>query len=87
MRQNSITSHNATFVSALRAGLAAGLLLGAALLARAGSGVECIIANGLIGLGCAPIYMGALFLFARTFRSSCVDPAILSFQLLREHGY
>jgi hypothetical protein len=32
MRQNSITSHNATFVSALRAGLAAGLLLGAALL-------------------------------------------------------
>ena len=32
MRQNSITSHTATFVSALRAGLAAGLLLGAALL-------------------------------------------------------
>jgi sugar phosphate permease len=40
--------------------------LGAALLANARTGFECILANGLIGLGCSPIYMGALYVFART---------------------
>ena len=41
-------------------------VLGAALFANARSGFECLIANALIGLGCSPIYMGALFVFART---------------------
>ncbi len=39
---------------------------GAWTLANARTGLECVIANGLIGLGCSPIYMGALFVFART---------------------
>ena len=39
---------------------------GALMFANARSGLECIVATGLIGLGCSPIYMGALFLFART---------------------
>ena len=39
---------------------------GALLLARAGTGLQCILANGLIGLGCSPIYMGALYILART---------------------
>ncbi|MGE0629854.1 MAG: nitrate/nitrite transporter, partial [Hyphomicrobiaceae bacterium] len=38
---------------------------GAALLAFARSSVDCILANTLIGLGCSPIYMGALYVFAR----------------------
>ena len=40
--------------------------LGAAVLANAGTGSACILANGLIGLGCSSIYMGALYVFART---------------------
>ena len=39
---------------------------GAALLANARTGAECILANALIGLGCSPIYMGALYVFGRT---------------------
>lgn len=39
---------------------------GALLLSQSRSPWQCIIANGLIGLGCSPIYMGALFVFART---------------------
>ena len=40
--------------------------MGAALLANARTGLECIVANGLIGVGCSPIYMGALYVFGRT---------------------
>lgn len=40
---------------------------GAALLAFAGSAVQCIVAMGLIGVGCSPVYMGGLYVFARTF--------------------
>jgi sugar phosphate permease len=39
---------------------------GALLFAHARTGLECIVAMGLIGLGCSPIYMGALYHFART---------------------
>ena len=41
---------------------------GALLLARAQGPVACIVANGLIGLGCSPIYMGALYYFGRMER-------------------
>jgi MFS family permease len=41
---------------------------GALLLAHAQGPLACIVANALIGLGCSPIYMGALFVFARTTR-------------------
>lgn len=47
---------------------------GALLLATATSPLTAIAANGLIGLGCSPIYMGALYLFART-----ADPARFGF--------
>lgn len=47
---------------------------GAMVLAGAGSANEAILANGLIGLGCSPIYMGALYMFARTH-----DPARFGF--------
>ena len=39
---------------------------GALLLANARTGWECIAANGLIGLGCSAVYMGALYIFGRT---------------------
>ncbi len=39
---------------------------GALLLARAGDAWGCIVALGLIGLGCSPIYMGALYYYGRT---------------------
>ncbi|MEZ5774176.1 MAG: MFS transporter [Hyphomicrobiaceae bacterium] len=39
---------------------------GAFLLSRAQSAEACMLANGLIGLGCSPIYMGALYTFGRT---------------------
>ncbi len=41
--------------------------LGALLLANARSGLDCAAAMALIGLGCAPIYMGALYMFGRVF--------------------
>ncbi len=41
---------------------------GGALLFSQARGVEdCLIAMGLIGLGCAPIYMGALYVFGRIY--------------------
>src|SRR5262245_33531842 len=39
---------------------------GALLLARAEGAIACIVANALIGLGCSPIYMGALYVYGRT---------------------
>lgn len=39
---------------------------GAALLGQAHSTLACIGAMGLIGIGCAPVYMGALYVFGRT---------------------
>ena len=33
---------------------------GAVMLSRANTATDCIIANALIGIGCSPIYMGAL---------------------------
>lgn len=39
---------------------------GAALLGEARSTLACIGAMGLIGIGCAPVYMGALYVFGRT---------------------
>lgn len=41
-------------------------VLGAVLLSQARTPAAATIANGLIGLGCSPIYMGALYVFART---------------------
>jgi nitrate/nitrite transporter NarK len=41
-------------------------VLGAILLARAESATGCLYALALIGLGCSPIYMGALYYFGRT---------------------
>lgn len=49
-------------------------VVGAVLLAYAQTPMVCIIANGLIGLGCSPIYMGGLYMFART-----QDPAKFGF--------
>ncbi|MEZ5870343.1 MAG: MFS transporter [Nitratireductor sp.] len=46
-------------------GLAAGG--GAAVFAMASTPIEIIIAMALIGVGCAPVLMGAFFLFARNF--------------------
>lgn len=40
--------------------------IGALALSTATSAAGAILANGLIGLGCSPIYMGALYMFART---------------------
>ncbi len=39
---------------------------GAVMLSRANTATDCIIANALIGIGCSPIYMGALYCFARS---------------------
>lgn len=47
---------------------------GALLLANANSPAACIAANALIGLGCSPIYMGALYYLGRT-----VSPARFGF--------
>jgi MFS family permease len=41
-------------------------VVGAFMLANARTSVQCTISMGLIGLGCSPIYMGALYYFART---------------------
>ncbi len=53
-----------------RRSITAGLLIasvGAALLGRAHSAFDGIAAMALIGVGCAPIYMGALYAFGRTY--------------------
>jgi MFS family permease len=39
---------------------------GALLLSRAQTAASCVLAMGLVGLGCSPIYMGALFYYGRT---------------------
>ncbi len=41
-------------------------VLGAFLLSRAQGAAGCILALALIGLGCSPIYMGALYYYGRT---------------------
>lgn len=43
-------------------------IAGAILFAKARSGTELNIAMLLIGVGCAPIYMGALYIFGRVYR-------------------
>jgi len=40
---------------------------GALLFASADGVFSCLVAMGLIGLGCAPIYMGALYVFGRVY--------------------
>lgn len=40
---------------------------GAVLLSLANSVALCVAAMGLIGIGCAPVYMGALYTFGRTY--------------------
>ncbi len=40
---------------------------GTLLFARADSRGDCMVAMGLIGLGCAPVYMGALYVFGRLY--------------------
>lgn len=40
---------------------------GAALLGVADSALLCTLAMGLIGIGCSPVYMGALYYFGRTY--------------------
>ncbi len=40
---------------------------GAVALAAASNRATCLFAMALIGIGCSPIYMGALYLFARTY--------------------
>lgn len=47
---------------------------GSLLLARAQGTTDCILALALIGLGCSPIYMGALYYYGRT-----VSPARFGF--------
>ncbi len=42
-------------------------IAGAAWLAAASSKAECLAAMGLIGLGCAPVLMGSLYLFGRVY--------------------
>ncbi len=49
-------------------------VVGALLLARAEGRTDCILALALIGLGCSPIYMGALYYYGRT-----VSPARFGF--------
>jgi MFS family permease len=44
-----------------------GAVLGAFVFAQSTSGTGCLIGMGLIGLGCAPVYMGALYVFARAY--------------------
>lgn len=41
--------------------------LGAAVFSCAQSGRDLIVAMGLIGIGCSPIYVGALFMFGRVY--------------------
>ena len=40
---------------------------GAGLFARAADFADCLIAMGLIGVGCAPVLMASLYLFGRTY--------------------
>jgi predicted MFS family arabinose efflux permease len=47
------------------AALMVAAVAGAALFATARSYLHCLVAMGLIGIGCAPVYMGALYVFAR----------------------
>jgi predicted MFS family arabinose efflux permease len=57
-------------------------VVGAALLANAHNAWLCIAANALIGLGCSPIYMGALYYLARTVppeRFGFVSACLLGF--------
>lgn len=42
-------------------------VLGTLLFARATSRFDCLVAMGLIGLGCSPVYMGALYVFGRLY--------------------
>jgi sugar phosphate permease len=42
-------------------------VIGSLIFARSTTSLDCHIAMALIGLGCSPIYMGALFVFGRTF--------------------
>lgn len=58
---------------------------GAVLLANAQGAWDCIIANALIGLGCSPIYMGALYYLGRTVpseRFGFVSACLLGFGTL-----
>ena len=50
-------------VSTLMLAAVAGTLL----FAHAGSRLDCMVAMGLIGLGCSPVYMGALYVFGRIY--------------------
>lgn len=43
-------------------------IVGAAMLANARTAWHCILANGLIGLGCSPLLMGGLYVLARTHK-------------------
>ncbi len=45
-------------------------VVGTFLFARAQSRFDCLVAMGLIGLGCSPIYMGALYTFGRLYPAS-----------------
>jgi MFS family permease len=42
-------------------------VIGSLIFAQSTSSFECHVAMALIGLGCSPIYMGALFVFGRMF--------------------
>lgn len=42
--------------------------IGALIFARATTTWHCVVAMALIGIGCAPIYMSALYVFGRTLR-------------------
>jgi sugar phosphate permease len=42
-------------------------VVGTLLFARATSRFDCFVAMGLIGLGCSPVYMGALYVFGRVY--------------------
>ena len=43
---------------------------GTVLFARATSGFDCLVAMALIGIGCSPVYMGALYIFGRLYPAS-----------------
>jgi MFS family permease len=40
---------------------------GSVLFARAAGPLDCLVAMALIGLGCSPVYMGALYVFGRLY--------------------
>lgn len=55
---------------------------GAVMLANATTALGCIVANTLIGIGCSPIYMGALYYLGRTVppeRFGFVSACLLGF--------